>query len=76
MKLTEAELTNLIKESVKKVLKEGFCSDDENNARWEQITDMLGAETIANEVYNYMDCDTLEDFMRHLDRNYDLNMFD
>ena len=95
IKLTEADLRNIVKESVnkiliehdmyalgresvvngKRVIKEGSTSQEAFNY-WDDIKEMLGADKMIMELWNWLDSDSIDGFIQHIDRNYDLGLFD
>ena len=40
---------------------------------FEQVQDILGSETIADEIKNFMNVDELADFVEHICSMYDLD---
>lgn len=74
VRLNESELKRMIKESVKRVLKEGHWDSNVYDV-WENVREMVGDDTMLSELYNYMSGDDIEDFLYdHMDRNYDLGL--
>ena len=79
IKLNENDFKNLIKEAVKKAVKaklnEGFA-DREMDEKWIDAERQLGSENMLQEVYNYFDGDQLMDFLRSIDQDYDMGLFE
>ena len=75
IRLTDSRLKNIIRESVRKIVNEGSIN---NNAydMWCEIREMLGDDTFISEVWNYMNSDDIEGFIEHIDRCYELGLFD
>jgi hypothetical protein len=73
IKITENKLKQIISESVKRILKEGSNSSDDYN-NWEQVKECLGCEGMLSELYNYLSCDQISNFINAVDREYELNL--
>lgn len=77
--LTEEQFRDKVKsavrESVKRILKEGFA-DRELDEKWIDAERQMGSENMLMEVYNYFDADQLEDFLRSIDGDWDLGLFE
>jgi len=73
IRLTEQDLHRIVNESVKRMLKEGHYSSD-SAQKWDQIREMVGDEAMIQELWNYLDADSIDDFIEHMDRYYDLNL--
>ena len=71
-RITESELKNLVKESVKRVIKEGTTDQQLYNA-WDNIMASMGAENMLMAIYNYMPSDEIAEMVRLLKRDYDVN---
>ena len=71
IRLTEQDLHRIIKESVNNILKEG-TTDQEVNDMWEQAKEIMGADSMLEALYAYLDCDAIEDFIQTLIREYEL----
>ena len=67
VRLSESKLHNIIKESVKKVLKEGTV-DRYYQEQWDKCIEYMGAETMLSELYNYLSSDQIEDFCEEMKR--------
>lgn len=77
IRLTEGKLNQIIRESIKKTLKEGFATGDESYDKFEQIKEILGADEMINDIYNYLDDTTLKKLIEYFNQDYDLfNDFD
>ena len=79
IKLNENDFKNLLKEAVKKIVKaklnEGFA-DREMDEKWIDAERQLGSENMLQEVYNYFDSNQLIDFLRSIDQDYDMGLFE
>ena len=79
IKLNESDFKKLVKEAVKKAvrakLNEGFA-DREMDEKWIDAERQLGSENMLQEVYNYFDANQLIDFLRSIDQDYDMGLFE
>jgi hypothetical protein len=75
MKNIDKKIKKALKESIKHVLKEGFNDDNLIN-KWENIVNELGADTVLEEVFKYFGDIELIDFMKSIDGDYNLGLFD
>jgi hypothetical protein len=73
IKITENKLKQIISESVKRILKEG-SSFKEDYVNWERVKEHLGCEGMLSELYNYLSCDQISNFINAVDREYELNL--
>ena len=73
VKLTEQDLHRIVNESVKRIIKEGHYSSD-SAQKWDQVREMVGDEAMIQELWNYLDADSIDDFIEHMDRYYELNL--
>lgn len=73
IKITENKLKQIISESVKRILKEG-SSFKEDYVNWEKVKECLGCEGMLSELYNYLSCDQISNFINAVDREYELNL--
>lgn len=73
IKITENKLKQIISESVKRILKEG-SSFKEDYDNWERVKEHLGCEGMLSELYNYLSCDQISNFINAVDREYELNI--
>ena len=71
IRLTEGDLHRNVKESVNKIIKEG-TTDRDVQSMWDEAQEMMGAESMLEALYDYLDCDTIEDFVQVLIRLYEL----
>lgn len=71
-KMTEGDFKNIVKETVKRLVKEGTFYNDVDSM-WEYIKETLGPETMVDELYRYLDSDTIEDFVNHIKRYYEIS---
>ena len=74
IRLNEAQLNKLIKESVKKVLREGTTDKTLENA-WINAQEQMGAEGFLDALYAALDEDTIRENLEYIDRMYDLGLF-
>ena len=74
IKLNEAQLNKLIKESVKKVLREGTTDQTLEDA-WINAKEQIGAEAFLDALYAALDEDTIRENLEYIDRMYDLGLF-
>lgn len=72
IRLTESDLRNIVKESVNKVIREGHWNTDVD-AEWDSIVGVVGAETMLNELHQYLDSDVIDDFIEHIKNMYDID---
>lgn len=72
IRLSEARLHQIIKENIKKALKEGMTSDNTAFDKWERIKETLGAETMVDNIFQYLDSSTLEQLVEWFSQDYDL----
>lgn len=79
IKLNEKDFKKLVKEAVKRAVKvklnEGFA-DREMDEKWIDAERQLGSENMLQEVYNYFDGNQLIDFLRSIDQDYDMGLFE
>ena len=66
-------MKQIISESVKRILKEG-SSFKEDYDNWERVKEHLGCEGMLSELYNYLSCDQISNFINAVDREYELNI--
>ena len=71
-RITESELKNLVKESVKRVINEG-TTDQQLYNTWDNIAATIGPENMLMAIYNYMSSDEIAEIVRLLKRDYDVN---
>lgn len=71
IKLTESQFQKLIKESVNSLLNEGHW-DSSVYDEFEKVREAVGDDTLISELYNWLDGDSIEDFIEHMNRNYEL----
>lgn len=79
IKLNENDFKKLVKEAVKKAVKaklnEGFA-DKEMDEKWIDAERQLGSKNMLQEVYNYFDSNQLTDFLRSIDQDYGMGLFE
>jgi hypothetical protein len=71
VRLSENDLHRIVKESIKKALKE----DTMNNViikKWNQIEQVLGSDGMISELFNYLDADIIADFVNTIENTYDI----
>lgn len=73
IKITENKLKQIISESVKRILKEGSTFEEDYD-NWERVKEHLGCEGMLSELYNYLSCDQISNFINAVDREYELNL--
>lgn len=71
IRLTEGDLHRIVKESVNRIIKEG-TTDRDVQSMWDEAQEMMGAESMLEALYDYLDSDTIEDFVQVLIRLYEL----
>ena len=71
IRLTEGDLHRIVKESVNRIIKEG-TTDRDVQSMWDEAQEMMGAESMLEALYDYLDSDTIEDFFQVLIRLYEL----
>lgn len=71
IRLNESKLRHIIMEQVKKAIYEGSASKDVYD-KWETIKEMMGADRMLDEVWNFLSGDDIEDFIEHVNRYYDI----
>lgn len=74
IKLSRKELTDYITESVRKIIKEG-TSDPELYDEWEKLRITIGDAQMLNELFQYLDADTIRDFVETTKGLYDVNEY-
>lgn len=70
-KLNETKLRQIISETVKKVIKEGHF-DSNVYDEFSEIREMIGDDTLISELYNWMGADSIEGFIKHIKRYYEI----
>ena len=53
------------KKSIYNLIKEGTIYDEVDNM-WSYLENTLGAEKMLDELYRYLDSDTIDDFINHI----------
>jgi hypothetical protein len=79
IRLTESDLHNIIRESVKNILKESF--DIQNNYNWELALDTINTlemdtESLLREVAHYFNVDEFNAFIEELRVSHDLDYYE
>ena len=74
IKLSRKELTDYITESVRKIIKEG-TNDPELYNEWEKLRITIGDAQMLNELFQYLDADTIRDFVETTKGLYDVNEY-
>ena len=72
IRITESKLNKMIGESVKKILKEG-SPDEQVGAEWDELIDELGSNAMLDELFAYLNEDTIKDFIETAKKNHDLD---
>lgn len=63
-----------IRRIVRNTINEGHWNPDIYD-KWEQVREMVGDDTMLNELYNFLSSDQIEGFINdHMDRNYELGL--
>ena len=60
------------KKSIYNLIKEGTIYDEVDNM-WSYFENTLGAEKMLNELYRYLDSDTIEGFINYMKRHYEID---
>ena len=60
MKITESKLRQIVKESVKKTLKEGMTSDNPCYEKWYYLVNTFDPELLLDAIFDYLDATQLE----------------
>ena len=74
IKLSRKELTDYITESVRKIIKEG-TNDPEVYEGWERLRETMGDAQMLDELFQYLDADTIRDFIETTKGLYDVNEY-
>ena len=74
IKLSRKELTNYITESVRKIIKEG-TNDPDVYEGWERVRETMGDAQMLDELFQYLDADTIRDFIETTKSLYDVNEY-
>ncbi len=74
IKLSRKELTDYITESVRKIIKEG-TNDPELYNEWERLREIMGDTQMLDELFQYLDADTIQDFVETTKGLYDVNEY-
>jgi hypothetical protein len=72
IKLTESELENIIMESLRKTINEGHWNSDYYD-KFEEIRELVGDDTMIQELYNSMSSDQIENFIEKMNRYHELD---
>ena len=70
--MTESDVQNIVKKSIYNLIKEG-TADDYVNDMWQYLEEELCAEKMLDELYRYLDSDTIEGFINHIKRHYEID---
>ena len=71
VKLTESLLHRMINETVQEVINEATWKKSIDN-KWAQAEQVMGAESMLNALYSFLDGDTIEEFIEVLEREYEI----
>ena len=66
--MTESDVQNIIKKSIYNLIKEG-TADNYVSDMWQYLEEALGAD----ELYRYLGSDTIEGFINHMKRHYEID---
>lgn len=61
----------MINETVKEVINEATWKKSIDN-KWAQAEQIMGAESMLNALYSFLDGDTIEEFIEVLEREYEI----
>jgi len=75
VKLTEQDLKKIVRNSVKRILKEGSSESAIYN-QWMEVQEQMGAEQMLNELYNWLNSDQIAEFLADVTGQYDLDYDD
>lgn len=76
IRLNENTLKQIVAESVMRMLKEGLVTNDPNIDKWYEARQIMGAEQMLDALFQYLDGDTIRDFIDTLDREYEIWGYD
>jgi cyanate lyase len=76
IRLNENTLKQIVAESVMRMLKEGLATNDPNIDKWYEAVQIMGAENMLDALFQYLDGDTIRDFIDTLDREYEIWGYD
>ena len=71
VRLTEQDLHRIVRKSVSKILKEG-SSDPQDYNKWEQIKEMVGPEKMVDDIFDYLDVDTIAKLIEWFNQDYEI----
>jgi len=71
IRLTESDLHKIVKESTKKILKE-ITMNKNIIKKWGRIEQALGSDGMVSELFQYLDADTIADFVNTIENTYDI----
>ena len=71
IKLTKSDLHRIINESLNKVINEG-SADRSVDEMWIEAQSLMGADSMLDALYSYLDGDTIRDFLETLINEYEL----
>lgn len=74
IRLSRKELTDYITESVRKIIKEG-TNDTVLYDEWEKLRITIGDAQMLNELFQYLDADTIQDFIETTKGLYDVDEY-
>lgn len=69
--MTKDRIKQIIKECLQNSVNEG-SANRETYWQWENIKEVIGAERMLNELFEYMSSDEIEDFIIHMIQHYDI----
>lgn len=71
-RITENDLKVIMESVTKRVLKEG-SSETEDLHTWEDIKETIGADTMLDMIWNFLDVDQLKDLMSSMIRQCEMD---
>lgn len=72
--VTESRLRRIIRESVKRVLKEG-TTEMSDIEKWDELKEMMGSDQMLDAIFQYLDSDQISDILEELDAQTDYSYF-
>ena len=72
IKITESDLHRIVSESLRRTINEGHWNSDYYD-KFEEIREMVGDDTMIQELYNSMSSDQIENFIERMYRYHELD---
>ena len=69
MRVSDKKINNIVLESIKKVVNEGAYGTEYED-KWNEIQELIGAETMLKELYHWLDYDQIKDFVIDMCEHY------